>query len=324
MDDRFPKPMRVFITGGSGFVGRAVVAALSARGDTAVVLSRDAARARQALGSHSGSVELVEGDATAQGAWQAEVAGCDAVVNLAGENVSARRWNAQVRQLLHDSRVDATREVVQAIAAAPAESRPRVLVSASGADYYDFEVDLGRGAAELPPEEVTESAPAGSTFLGRLCRDWEAEAFEAEKLAVRVVVLRCGVVVGGEGGAIERWSRAFRWFAGGKLGSGRQWMSWVHLDDVVAAYLFAIDTPSLSGPANLVAPSLTRNRDFARALGAALGRPAAIPAPAAALRLAVGDFADYLLHGRAVVPRALPRAGFAFRHPDLLEALKSR
>jgi uncharacterized protein (TIGR01777 family) len=313
--------MRVFVTGGSGYVGRAVLAALRARGDDAVVLSRNASRARSALGD---GVEIIEGDPTCQGPWQAQVSGCDAVINLAGEPVAARRWNAQVRQVLHDSRVDATREVVQAIAAAPAERRPRVLVNASGVDYYAFEVDVGRGGDDLPPDEVAESAPAGSSFLARVCRDWEAEALEAEKLAVRVVMMRTGLVLGGRGGPLDRWVRAFRWFAGGKLGSGRQWMSWVHLDDVVGGYLFALDTAALSGPVNLVAPSLVRNADFARALGTSVGRPALIPAPAPMIRLAVGDFADYLLHGRAVVPRALTRAHYAFRHGSLLEALQSR
>ncbi len=305
--------MRVFLTGGSGYIGRAIVGALVARGDRAVVLTRDAGRARAAL---PGPVELVEGDPTAAGPWQARVDGCDAALNLAGEPLAARRWDARFRQIALDSRVDAARFLVEAIAAAAA--RPRVLVSASGIDAYGFDADL---PVEDDEDEVDESAPRGSSFLARLCRDWEEEAARAAEHGVRVVLMRTGVVVGGEGGPIDRWARAFRFFAGGRLGSGRQWMSWVHLDDVVGAYLFALDTPELSGPVNLVAPGRLRNREFARRLGRALHRPSVIPTPARALRLALGDFAEYLLHGRPAVPRALVSAGYAFRRPELDPAL---
>jgi len=304
--------MKVFVTGGSGYIGRALTAALIERGETAVVLSRDAARARAALPG----AEIVEGDPTVPGAWQAAVAGCDAAINLAGEPLGGQRWDARFRQLAHDSRVDATRFLVEAIAAA--EPRPAVLVSASGIDAYGFDADL---PILDDDDEVDESAPLGSSFLARLCRDWEAEAVAAKAYGVRVVLMRTGVVVGGPGGPIDRWARAFRFFAGGRLGSGRQWMSWVHLDDVIAAYLFALDTRTLSGPVNLVAPGRVRNREFARRLGKALGRPSLVPTPAFALHLALGDFADYLLHGRPAVPRALVSAGYAFRHPSLDPAI---
>jgi len=305
--------MKVFVTGGSGFIGRALIAALLERGDTAVVLSRDAARARAALPA---GAEIVEGDPTAAGPWQAALSGCDAVINLAGEPLAAQRWDARFRQIAHDSRVDGTRLLVEAIAAA--SPRPEVLVSASGIDAYAFDANL---PLEDDEDEVDESAPLGSSFLSRLCRDWEEEARAAETHGVRVVLMRTGVVVGGQGGPIDRWARAFRFFAGGRLGSGRQWMSWVHLDDVLAAYLFALDTRSLRGPVNLVAPGRVRNREFARRLGKALGRPAFIPTPARALHLALGDFAEYLLHGRPAVPRALLSAGYEFRHPALDPAI---
>jgi uncharacterized protein (TIGR01777 family) len=306
-------PARIFITGGSGFLGRAITTALVARGDRPVVLSRDPARARRGLPE---AVDIVEGDPTAAGPWQAAVAGCQAAINLAGENLGGRRWDARFRQILHDSRVDATRFLVEAIAAA--EPRPTVLVSASGIDAYGFDADL---PIEDDSDEVDESAPLGSHFLGRMCRDWEEEARAAEAHGVRVVLMRTAVVVGGRDSSIQRWARAFKWFAGGRLGSGRQWMSWVHLDDVVGAYLFALDTPGLRGPVNLVAPERLRNREFARRLGRAVGRPSLIPTPARALHLVLGDFADYLLHGRPAVPRALTAAGYRFRHPELEPAL---
>ena len=318
--------MRVFLTGGTGYIGRALVDALLARGDQAVVVTRDVPRARASLPD---AVELVEGDPTTTGPWQAWVDGCDGAINLAGESLAAQRWDARFRQIALDSRVDATRFLVEAIGAAA--RRPRVLCSASGIDAYGFDADL---PIEDDEDEVDESAPRGSSFLARLCRDWEDEAARAEAHGVRVVLLRTGVVVGGIGGPIDRWARAFRFFAGGRLGSGRQWMSWVHLDDVVGAYLFALDADGgaaggyrdppravLAGPVNLVAPGRLRNRDFARRLGQALHRPSVIPTPARALRLALGDFAEYLLHGRPAVPRALVSAGYTFRHPELEPAL---
>lgn len=314
--------MKVFVTGGSGYIGRAIVSALLERGDEVVVLSRDAGRARAALPS---AAEVVEGDPTAEGSWQSGVAGCDAAINLAGESLAAQRWDARFRQIAMDSRVDATRFLVEAIAAA--ERRPRVLVSASGVDAYAFDADV---PIEDDEDEVDETAPRGTGFLARLCREWEDEALRAETAGVRVVLMRTGVVVGGQGGPIDRWARAFRFFAGGRLGSGRQWMSWVHLDDVVGAYLFALDADGgshggyrdppaalLRGPVNLVAPGRLRNREFARRLGRALHRPALLPTPARALRLVLGEFAEYLLHGRPAVPRALLSAGYVFRHPEL-------
>lgn len=309
------------MTGGTGFIGRALVEALVARGDRAVVLSRDAARARQRLGAAVGGagrgagVEIVEGDPTEAGVWQERVAGTDAVINLAGESVGAHRWNARVRQIIRDSRVDATRNVVLAIGATPAATRPGVLVSASGIDYYPLDVDLGAAGLDDDGDEVDESAPAGSGFLSVLCREWEAEARQAEPLGVRVVLMRTGLVTAkpGQGSAIDRWAQVFRAFGGGRLGKGRQWMSWVHIDDVVGAYLFAIDTTELRGPVNLVAPGRMRNARFARELGRALSRPSWLPAPAPALRLSLGEFAEYLLHGRPAVPRALLAAGYRFR-----------
>ncbi len=303
--------MRVFVTGGTGFVGRALVAAMVARGDTVVVLSRVEARAREQLGD-STAIEIVQGDPQYAGPWQERVAGCDAVINLAGESVGGKRWDLRIRQILRDSRVDGTRRLVEAIAMIPSGARPKVLISASGIDYYPLDVDT---AALLDDDdEVDESTAPGDHFLARLCADWEAEARAAEDLGVRVVLMRTGLVVGGTGGPFDRWMTAFKCFAGGRLGSGRQWVSWVHLDDVVGAYQLALDTPTLSGPVNLVGPERLRNAEFARQIGAALGRPSWLPVPGPMLRLAVGGLAEYLLHGRPAVPAALRRAGYTFRH----------
>jgi uncharacterized protein len=312
--------VRVFVTGGTGNIGRAIIEALAARGDQAVVLSRRAAAATATFAALGDRVEVVVGDPTVPGAWQARLAGCGAVINLAGEPLAARRWDAQVRQVLHDSRIDATRFVVEAIAAAPADARPAVLCSASGVDYYPFAVELGRATRFDDDDPVDEKAPPGGSFLARLCQDWEAEALAATGFAVRVVRLRTGLVLG-QGGALDKLTTPFKLFVGGKLGSGRQWTSWIHLDDVVGGYLHALDHAELDGPVNLVAPGNVRNAELARALGKRLGRPSWLPVPGLAIKAAAGELAEYVLNGRRCVPAALERAGYAFRHPELDGAL---
>lgn len=307
---------RVFFTGGTGFIGSALVAALRERGDDAVVLTRNAGTARRRLPS---GVEVVEGDPTEAGPWQQALAGCTAVVNLAGASVAGRRWNAQYRQVLRDSRIDSTRFVVEALVALPAGDRPATLLNASATGYYPFADDLG-GIGIDEDEPVTEAAPPGDTFLARLTRDWEAETRPAPDHGVRAVLLRTGIVLG-HGGALEKMATPFKFFAGGRLGDGQQWMSWIHLRDVVRAYLFALDTPALTGPVNLVAPGNVRNAEFARALGAAMHRPSWVPVPAFAIRAATGEFAEYILHGSRVVPERLEQAGFRFDFPEIDAAL---
>lgn len=314
----------VFMTGGTGFIGRALTAALLERGDRVILLTRDVERARQKLSglADKSRLELVQGEPTYGDDCLGQLAGAHAVVNLAGQGVADRRWSAHYKQLLHDSRVETTRYLVEAMAALEPDERPRVLASASGIDYYPFSEDLGAHLAVDDDDEVDERAPPGDTFLARLCRNWEAEALTAETVGVRVVLMRTGVVLGRGGGALAQMERPFRFFAGGRVGNGRQWFSWVHLDDAVRAYLFALDHESVSGPLNLVAPEPVRAADFSRALGRAMGRPSWLPVPAFAVRAAVGEFAEHLLHGRRAVPRALAAHGFEFTHPDLAGALR--
>jgi uncharacterized protein (TIGR01777 family) len=301
--------MRILITGGTGFVGKAIVAALRERGDALVVVSRDAERAR-ALGD----VAAVEGDLQSAGPWTAAVAGADAVIHLAGEPIAARRWSAQQKQQLRDSRVETTRVLVEAIAAAPDDSRPRTLVASSGSDYYPFAPDN-----EFDDDEVTERDPPGDSFLARVCRDWEAEARGAERLGVRVVSMRTAMVLG-PGGALARLKAPYRLFAGGRIGSGRQWVPWIHRDDVVRAYLTALDDDRYTGPINLVT-SAARNEELSRAIGKALHRPSWLPVPSFALRAALGEFAEYLLNGRRMVPARLRELGFTWTRPSLESAL---
>jgi len=302
--------MRVAVTGATGFVGRAIVAALKARGDVVLAVSRDAARAEGQLG-----VEAITAELESPGPWQATIAACDAVIHLAGEPLDAHRWNARVKQLVRDSRVETTRVLVDGLAAAT--RRPSVLVTASGTDYYPF----AEGPGEFADDEVTEKDPPGDSFLASVCRNWEAEAAIAEALGLRVVRMRTGLVLG-PGGALARMRGPFRFFLGGPIGSGTQWVSWIHRDDVVAGYLAALDDARYTGPINLVTAS-SRARDVAAALGAALHRPSIVPVPGFAVRLAAGELADYLLGGRNVIPARLRALGFTWRHPDLAGAVRA-
>jgi hypothetical protein len=303
--------MRVIVTGATGYIGSRLVAALRARGDTVTVLTRDAAHARAVLGDvHAVAADLESG----RGAWTAELAGAGAIAHLAGEPIAGTRWDARQKQILRDSRVEATRGLVEAIATLPVSDRPAALVSASGVDYYPYAHE------PMDDDEVTEADPPADSFLGRLCRDWEREALAADGYRVRTCCLRTGVVIG-PGGALAKMSAPFKRFAGGKLGHGRQWMSWISLADIVALYLTATTAARYAGPINAVAPEPLRNADFARALGRALHRPSWLPVPGFALRAALGEFGDVLLHGRRVVPRRLEELGFAFAHPRLADAL---
>ncbi len=303
----------IVVTGATGFIGTALVPVLRAAGHPVTALSRDADRARRALGD----VAVVTADLQSAGAWTSALAGAAAILHLAGEPVSHRRWDARQKQRLRDSRVETTRTLVEAIAALPAASRPRALIASSGIDYYPFAAD-GR-ATVFDDDEVTERDPPGDSFLARLCRDWEAEARAAEPLGVRVVCMRTGMVLG-PGGALARMTTPFRLFAGGPIGRGRQWVSWIHRADAVRAYAAAVADERYTGPINLVTDSV-RNADFARALGAALGRPSWLPVPGFALRAGLGELADYALHGRRAVPARLRELGFTWTYPTLAEAL---
>lgn len=302
--------MKLVITGATGFVGSALVPALVARGDEVVVLSRDAERASKQLG-----VRAVQANLEARGAWGEALAGADVVIHLAGESVGGKRWDARQKQVIRDSRVETTRVLVESIEALPADQRPRALISASGTDYYPFALDFDDG------DEVTEADPPSDSFLGRVCRDWEREALGAERLGLRVVLMRTGIVLG-HGGALTKLTTPFKFFAGGRIGSGKQWVPWIHLDDAVAAYVAAAHDARYTGAINLVTGS-ARNRDFSAALGQAMGRPSWLPVPAFAVKAAAGEFAEYVLHGRNVVPARLRELGFTWKHPELAEALRA-
>ena len=300
--------MKVVLAGGTGFIGSALIEALLARGDKVVLLTRNLHAAQLRWDA---KVDARLWNARDPGPWVMAVNGADAVVNLAGESVVHERWTPERKLTLIKSRIDSTRDIVAAISAAKA--RPLVLINASAVGYY--------GSA--PGRPCGEDAPQGSDFLAALCGQWEREARAAEKLGVRVVMARFGVVLGKEGGAFAKMLTPFKRGVGGPLGSGRQPFAWIHRDDAVSSILFAVDDAKLSGPINVAAPDAKTNVEFTRALARALHRPAFLSAPAFVLRLALGEMSSLLLGGQNAVPKKLLERGYKFQYPALDGALAS-
>jgi uncharacterized protein (TIGR01777 family) len=295
--------MRALVTGATGFIGRQLVASL----DRPTVLTRDPARAKQVLGE---GITAFAWDAPSGPPPAEAFEGIDTVFNLAGENVGERRWSKKRKAAIRESRIAGTRNLVAAIRSLA--QRPRVLVSSSAVGFYGDRGD----------DVLDEKAAPGSDFLAELCVAWETEAKVAAALGVRVVTVRTGVVLG-PGGALSKMLTPFKMGVGGRLGSGHQWMPWIHRDDLVGLMMLAATNPNLSGPINAVAPAPATNREFTKALGAALGRWTIFPMPGFMLRLVVGEFATVLLSSQRVTPAVAAGAGFKYRHPDLAEALRA-
>lgn len=296
--------MKIFITGANGFVGSNLIRFFHQEGHQISGLVRSSAKA---AGFPAGVTPVI-GDATKPGDWQSAVAGHDVLINLAGASIF-QRWNERYKRLLRDSRVFATRNLVDAI---PSESASHVtLLSTSAVGYYGFTED----------QELGEDSPTGNDFLARLAVDWETEALRAREKGARVVITRFGVVLGKDGGALRQMTLPFRLFVGGSMGSGRQWFSWIHVEDLCRAAKFVIDTKQIEGPVNFTAPRPVRNQDLARALGKALGRPSFMTAPGFMIKLMLGEFGSVLLKGQRVVPRLLESRGFRFNYPTIEEAL---
>jgi uncharacterized protein (TIGR01777 family) len=300
--------MRVLVTGGTGLIGTRLVRQLLKRSDPAVVLSRRPEAAAKLFGP---ACTVVPGDPTQSGTWMDAVAGCDAVVNLAGENVFGRRWNAEVKALLHDSRVRATQNVAEALRR-QGDGRPRLLVNASAIGYYGPHGD----------EELTEDSAPGDDFLAHICIDWEKSARAVEAAGVRCVTVRVGVVLDKEGGALAKLLTPFKLGGGGPVGSGKQWMSWIHHEDMTSLFLLALDNQGARGPLNGTAPNPVTNREFGRALGHALHRPAFMPMPGFALRMLVGEAAEVILTGQRVLPKRAQQLGYTFKYPTIDAALQ--
>ena len=298
--------MRIVVTGATGTIGRAVVRALSERGDHVVALSRDAGRASESLGVEAHTWADPKGEP----APAAALAGADGVIHLLGEPV-AQRWSDRAKSEIRASRVDGTRNLVSGLR--DADPRPRVLVSQSASGYYGPRGD----------EQVDESEPAADDFLAQVCVDWEAEAAQAEELGVRVARTRTGVVLAKGGGALAKMLPPFKLGVGGPVAGGRQYVPWVHVDDVVGGLLFCLDTDAASGPLNISAPEPVTNRELSKALGRVLRRPAVAPVPAFALKLLYGDMAQIVTTGVRAVPRRLEDLGYTFVSPNVEDALRA-
>jgi len=300
--------MRVLITGATGTIGLALADALTARGDEVIALSRDPERGERVLG---GDVEVHPWpDPTAAPPPADALAGTDAVVNLIGAPV-AQRWTDEAKQQIRDSRVLATRSLVAGLRALDPSTAPRVLVSQSATGYYG-----ARGDAPLD-----EAASPGNDFLAGVVVAWEQEATAAESY-MRVARTRTGVVLSPSGGALAKMLPFFRLGIGGPVAGGRQYVPWVHLDDVVGAIVHCLDDDDASGPVNLTAPNPVTNTELSRALGHALGRPAVLPVPGMAVKLLYGEMAEMVTTGQRAIPDRLRQLGYAFRHPEIELALK--
>lgn len=297
--------MNVFVTGATGLIGTAVCEALAARGDRVVAVSRSPERARRVLPA---GAEIHAGDCTEPGAWQDAAAAADAVINLAGESLASGRWTGRRKREFRRSRLETTRRLVEAW---PESGGPHVLLSGSATGYYG---DGGR-------EPLTEEREAAGDFLGRLAYEWEQTALEARDRA-RVCLLRFSMVLAPEGGALPRMARVYRWGLGGPLGSGRQYMPWIHRTDAVRAILHLLNDESLAGPVNITAPDPPQQREFSAALAAVVGKPAFLPAPAFAIRMLLGEMSSLVLTSSRAVPKALRAKGFAFELGDLDAALR--
>jgi hypothetical protein len=327
--------MKVLVTGSSGLVGTALVQALARDGHTVVRLVRSGSSAKKE--SHAGGQGEKRGESAKQAgaraeniinvAWnpttcdlegapfgddQAKVEGADAVVNLAGASIAGEQWTEERKALIRSSRVHTTRELVCALE--KLKARPKTLVSASAIGFYGSRGD----------ETLTEESKPGDDFLARACLEWEAEAVKAETLGVRVVRARFGIILAQQGGALPQMMLPFRFGFGGRIGTGRQWMSWVTLGDVLSVVRYALENRAVSGAMNVVAPQAARNADFTRELARVMHRPAFLPAPAFALKFVLGEMAEaLLLASQRVVPGRLQQLGYKFQHTDLAVALEA-
>jgi hypothetical protein len=298
--------LKVVACGVSGLIGQPLSAALLDKGYEVVRLVR---RKGPAI---SGAREReVWWWPPALGDWVKEIDGAHAVINLSGEPIAGRRWTPAQKKELRSSRLNATKAVVESIS--QAKNKPKVLVNASAVGFY----------GPRDSSQIDEGAEGGSDFLSELCREWEKEARKAEAFGVRVVSLRTGIVLSRDGGALAKMLPPFRFFLGGPLGSGRQFLSWIHIEDEVAAILKALEDPSLKGPVNLTAPEPVPMKEFAAVLGRVLRRPSVFRVPGFVLKLLLGEMAGLLLTGQNVTPRKLVEAGFRFRHPKLETALRA-
>lgn len=298
--------MRVIITGGTGLIGRALAASLLRDDHEVIVLSREPARGKN---MEAGGAQVVRWDGRSADGWGQYTEGADAIVNLAGDNLSSGRWTDEKKKSILESRVLAGQAVTQAVEMT--QAKPKVVVQVSGIGYYGV----------TDPGVLTEESPKGTDFLAGVCEAWENATAGVERMGVRRVVARCAVVLDRKEGALPRMALPFRLFAGGPIGSGRQWMPWVHIDDVVGVFRHLIENGTAVGVYNLAAPQPVTNREFSKALGRAMRRPAWMPVPAFVLKLIFGEMSTVLLDGQQAIPKRLQEEGYPFEFGTLDAAL---
>jgi uncharacterized protein len=301
--------MQIFVMGGTGLIGSSLVTRLRERGDRVVLLTRRPAYARERWGDQC---TIVEGDPMKAGSWTQAVKNCDALINLVGESIFARRWNEEFKALLRDSRIRSTENAVRALTQSPKTlaGNLKVLVNGSAIGYY--------GPCD---EALTEESPAGADMLARLAADWEQAASLAETAGIRVARIRTGVVLDKRSGALAQMLTPFKLGLGGPIGSGRHWFSWIHVDDEIGIILMALDHPGAMGALNATAPHPVTNKEFTKALGRALHRPTIFPIPPFMLRMRFGGVADILTTGQRVIPAKALALGYQFKSPDIEGAL---
>lgn len=302
--------MKVAITGATGFVGSRLVEKLKAEGHQILVLTRNLERAKRIFpASAFPNLEIVAYRPAESGDWQQSIADCDAVVNLAGEPI-AERWTPEHKKAILESRQLGTRKIVEAIA--QADPKPSVLINASAIGYY--------GTSETATFE--EDSPGGNDFLAEVCKKWEAEAQKVKEAGVRLVILRIGIVLDKDGGALAKMLPPFKLFAGGPLGSGRQWFSWIHRDDLVNLIVEALKRPDIEGTFNATAPNPVRMNQFCQTLGEVMNRPSWLPVPGFALETLLGEGAKVVLEGQQVLPKKIQSLAFQYQYPTLKSALE--
>ncbi|MBD2561658.1 MULTISPECIES: thylakoid membrane protein ThyD [Nostoc] len=301
--------MKVAITGATGFVGSHLVQQLHGEGHRIVVLTRNTAFAQKVFPSEAfPNLEILAYTPDASGSWQSVIASCDGVVNLAGEPIGEGRWTPERKQEILNSRKLGTQKIVEAIA--NANPKPSVLINASAIGYY--------GTSETATFD--ETSLSGNDFLAQVCQAWEAEARKVKDAGVRLVILRFGIVLG-NGGALGKMIPPFKLFAGGPIGSGRQWFSWIHIDDLVNLILQALTKPEIEGVYNATAPNPVRMADLSQTLGQVMNRPSWLPVPAFAIEALLGDGAIVVLEGQQVFPKRTAETGFEYKYPNLQSAL---
>jgi uncharacterized protein (TIGR01777 family) len=296
--------MKVFMTGGTGFVGTSLAKRFISEGHSVTILTHDNASATLKMDG----LDYLEGNPTVAGNWQTKVPAYDVIVNLAGASIFSR-WTDRQKNILLSSRILTTRNLVDAL---PKDAGYITFFSTSAVGYYGFHQD----------EELTEASPAGADFLARLADDWEREALKAQQKGARVIITRFGIVLGKNGGALGQMIPLFKFFLGGPLGSGRQWFSWIHMRDLAEAFIFLLAKKDISGPVNICSPQPVRNLELGHAIGRVLHRPSFLPAPGFMIKLILGEFGSVLLKGQRVIPKRLLDAGYKFQYPGIDQALK--